>query len=261
MIRGGHLRAFSLPLLLGWCLLAGCGRSNPTGTWDAAAMMWEAAPPREIVDGAESDGGPGGMMPRSFDKPCKMAREPWCCYDGTNVTGFPFCSWKGLGAGASSPIDTVLRGNERVTLPSPLTLTSTTPDRSGTGEDCRGLQVGFVLEGKGLSEEPMVSSILYYDIKKDGTWAPAGAGGESTALVVPSSTDASERGDAGTGSLPTASEKLDDEQCPGTSDVVANVVLFDWVRFKLDDVDYEANFSRSPQAETSAFYVRIERSF
>jgi hypothetical protein len=250
------LRAFFSLVPLGLSLLAGCGRSNPSGLWDGAPMTWEAAPPREIVEPVH-DGG-GARVPATFDKACTMAGEPWCCYQG-NPPGLPLCSWKALAEGMSATFDSAFEGTEKVTLPRALTLTGTTADRLGSGVDCTSLPVGFVLEGEGLVQEPLMSSVLYYDIRKDGTWVATGSRQPSTGLVIP--IDPSTRGDAGAGPPPRGNERLHVDQCALNSDVIANVVMFDTVHFELDDVSYEADFSRPPQTETTAFYVRIERAF
>jgi hypothetical protein len=266
--------------LLPLALLAACGRSNPTGVWDGAAMRWEAAPPREIVDAAETDS--GVPLLRRFDKPCTTAGQPWCCHQGA-VAGFPLCSWKGLTEGMSATFNSAFKGTERFDLPSPLTLTSTTADRLGSGVDCNSLPVGFALQGRGIAEESLTSGVLYYDIRKDGIWVPTGSGGMVSGLVVSRSTgagsdagaagdagaegdagaggDADARADASDGSLPRGTARLHADQCAGGADVIANVVMFDWVRFKVDDVDYEARFASAPASESTAFYVRVERSF
>lgn len=41
----------------------------------------------------------------------------------------------------------------------------------------------------------------------------------------------------------------------------ANLVMFDWVRIKLDGVESGVNFSRPPQGKATAYYTTIERTF
>jgi hypothetical protein len=260
-----QLTAFclSLPMVFG---LLGCGQSNPGGTWDAAAVRYEAAPPREIIggtDGGEGVGGsdPGSMMPRSFGKLCKMATDPWCCYDNYNVIGIPLCAWKALVPGNSVVIDSAFAANQKVPLDNPLTLTSVTPERYTSADECGQMPVGFVLSGKDLMEEPLRSNLYYYQIKKNGTWAPAG-GGESYELVIAKNTADEPPGDAGTGSLPPPQAKLSGESCAPSSEVTANVVLFDFLRYRTTDgKEWELSFSRPPSDSTLAYYVRIERTY
>lgn len=253
-----------LPLL---ALLGGCGQSNPGGVWDAASMTWEAAPPRVIVgEDASTDGEPGslpGSMPRSFDKACTTVNQPYCCYDGFNLPGDPLCGWKALGPGTSVVIDWAFAGNQKVTLPSPLLLTSTTPDRFTSPEDCRQLAVGFVLEGKGLSEVPLVSSNRYFYVRKDGTWGPAGAvsAGETADLILARNSDPATRPDGGAGSLPPPKALLDGDTCGGEVNASANIVMFSRVVFKIGDVEYDLNLNRPPFTDTRGYYVRVERTY
>jgi hypothetical protein len=259
-----QLPAFLLPMPLSFALLVGCGQANPGGTWDGAPMMWEVPPPRTIINAdGSTDGDPGslpGMMPRGFEKPCKAVNEPYCCYDGYNITGYPLCRWQALSSGTSVVIDSVFKGDKKITLPSPLVLTSVTPERFTTDGDCTMLPVGFVLEGKGLVEQPMLSSINYWYIDKKGFWRP-GTGGQSQDLVIPKNSDPTSRGDAGAEGLPSPKVLLDGDKCATQSEARANVVLFDWVRFTIDDVEYDANFSREPRGEVIAYYARIERTY
>ena len=256
-----QLRASLLPLSVAFALGA-CGKNNVNGVWDSAAMTWEAAPPREIIDARGEGGGgtvdPGGMM-RSFTKLCKETDEPWCCYDGKTLYGIPLCSWKGMVTGNSVTFDTAYREDQKVTLPDPVTLISPTPDRWASAEDCADKAVGFVLQGKGMSEGSLVSTISYYYVGAGGNWRAAG-GGATAGLVVGSNSDPAARGDAAPGSLPPLEDKLDAEKCTGNAEYIANVVMFDSVSFELDGVKYEADFRRD-EGETKAYYVRIDRGY
>jgi hypothetical protein len=265
------MKRYNLPLVLRplplLALLGGCGQSNPGGVWDAASMTWEAAPPRVIIGGdASSDADPGslpGSMPRSFDKMCTGVNQPWCCYDGYNLPGYPLCGWKALALGTSVVIDWAFAGHQKVTLPSPLLLTSTTPERFTSTEDCNQLPVGFVLEGKGLIEEPLTSSNSYFYIRKDGTWAPAGAvsASESPDLILAKNSDPATRPDGGAGSLPPPKAHLDGDTCGSEANASANIVVFSRVRFRIGDIEYDLDFNRPPLTGTRGYYVRIERTY
>ncbi len=170
--------------LVSMVLAAGCGVNNPSGTWDADPKTWEAAPPRQIVEGDAGidDGGlPGNGSggSGSFTNMCKMDHEPWCCFNGTTTHGDPMCSWRGLGPGESLTITQayeIARPSDPLQpLPNPLTIRVVTRDKFESADDCMTRPVGFVVEGKGVSEMSSDSNVQYYFIKSDGKWSPAGA--------------------------------------------------------------------------------------
>src|SRR5262245_35397956 len=120
MSRHQHIASLlSLSVLVAVPL--GCGQPNPSGVWDAAPKTWEAAPPREIVEGnGTGDGGAVGTPNNgsgSFTKMCKMPHEAWCCFDGVNVTGIPLCPWRSVGPGEIFVITEAFKANQKVTLP------------------------------------------------------------------------------------------------------------------------------------------------
>jgi hypothetical protein len=251
--------------LLSLVLSTGCGQDNPSGSWDANPKTWDAAPPRQIVEGdggvdpgANPGEGTGGSG--SFTKKCTMQHQPWCCYDGRNgsaITGIPLCTWQGIGPGEAFMITEANQANKVVPLPNPLTLRVVTPDKIGSGDECSMAPVGFVLEGKGLVEEPVQSNLWYYFINSDGTWAEADYMSGVMGLVVPRNPDLD---GSRTGGEPTPGPTMSSTICAARPSTRANVLGFDNIRFKMDGEEYVFGLQQSGGGITF-LYATVERTY
>ena len=228
-------------------------------------MTWDPPPPRSVVgpDGGVGSGGtdPGGSGTYGNMKVCTKQDQPNCCYDGKNLSGIPMCGWRRISAGATAQITTTYKENEKVTLSTPLQLSTEVPDSFATYDDCVKVPVGFVLSGAALKERVLGSSIEHYMLLPDGTWHGQG-GGATSGLVVAKDTQVTTRD----GGQPEPTYELMAGLCDAFTDAKINAValiqFFDQVDFTVDGVDYSANFRSNPsEGGATGYYILIEKGF
>jgi hypothetical protein len=166
-----------------------------------------------------------------------------------------------LGPGQSVVISSAFQGNAKVTLPVAVELTSASPERFATYDDCLNAPIGFVLAGPGLREGSLVGDISHYDLRTSGTWVGRGGGGQS-GLIAGRNTAPGPLPDAGVAS-PTYT--LHEGLCLPLkdTDMQASIQFFDQVDFTIDGVDYATRFDTNPNgaAKVTGFYVQIEKGF
>jgi hypothetical protein len=262
-VRTGVLSAIILAGALGGC-------AKPTSAvylspWDGEATQWEVPPSRMV---SESDGGPGapggpgiGGGFGGWTTVCTKSDQPNCCYDGKmgRPTGIPNCGWQGLLPNESTTLVAGYKGDDKVTLPAGLTLTSVSPGKFTTYDECVHAPLGFVLSGAGMKEGHLVGDVYHYMIKKDGSWRGAGNGG-TIGLVA----GRDPQGSGGDGGPASPNYTLSDGLCkPLMEDpsYTASVVFMDQIDFTIDGVDYNTDFRRNPNGVVTGYYVVIQKGF
>jgi hypothetical protein len=246
-------------------ILGACAKPGDAiyqSAWDGQANQWEAPPSRVVSDNGGAGGGvgSGGGLAGGGYPVCTKADQPNCCYDDKpgHPTGFPECTWQRLAPGESTTITAAYKGDQKVMLPVPVTLTSVSPAAFATYDECLHTPFGFVLSGPGMQEGRLVGNIAEYDVKTSGLWVGRGGGGEQQ-LVVGRDSDLTSRD----GPPPAPDYTRGEGLCAPLMDAgyAGSVEYFDQLDFKIDGVDYRTDFRTNPNGVVTGYYVMVQKGF
>jgi hypothetical protein len=200
-------------------------------------------------------GAGGGALPA-----CTKSGQSNCCYDeAKTISGTPSCHWKQLTPGEAVTVSaTFLHKGEKATLPVALTLSSATPGKFASYEECVNQPVGFVLSGAGLGERQLGSTIRHYDLKTDGTWRGQG-GGATVGLVAGRDTS----GSSLDGGPLSPKYTLQDGLCAPlkAADTAAVIEFLDQIDFNIAGVDYTLDFGLNKDGQATGYYVVVQKGF
>jgi len=267
-IAAAATRAAALAALV---LAGACARPTEAvyqQPWNGQDSSWDPPPARVVSDRGSGGGagagvgqgsGGGGNLPV-----CTKSGQVNCCYDDKpgSPSGVPKCSWRRLAPGESTVVSTAFQMGPDVPVPLPVVvqLTSASPERFATYDECLNAPIGFVLSGPGLKEGRLGGDIQHYDLKTDGTWVGRGGGGQS-GLVAGRDTEVTSRD----GGAPAPSYTLHEGLCKPlmAPEFSASIQFFDQVDFTINGIEYRANFRSAPNgsAKITGYYVVIQKGF